>query len=224
MKLPAPARDKSVRADAAEPNKRLQEGVSWIPLFQRGVSPHEKHAAQCRWSAGFLPQGVLDGVGTEAGAGQRDPQLQLPLWLAQCGDPRAREWCPGGDGDAVSIPCCRLGAVAAPLQPLVALWSRGGGCILCPPQAVLQAKAQQGVIPTHQGQQLCLNLSSRAGQEPEPPLPCVASPQASKPEPALLDTNMLEQSWILAGQCLGHPWAAGGRRVGSALLRASFRG
>ncbi|XP_031443926.1 tetratricopeptide repeat protein 31 isoform X3 [Phasianus colchicus] len=34
---------------------------------------------------------------------------------------------------------------------------------------------------------------------PEPPLPCMAAPQAPKPEPAPLDTNMLEQSLILAG-------------------------
>uniref|UniRef100_A0A8C9F143 Tetratricopeptide repeat domain 31 n=1 Tax=Pavo cristatus TaxID=9049 RepID=A0A8C9F143_PAVCR len=34
---------------------------------------------------------------------------------------------------------------------------------------------------------------------PDPPLPCVAAPQASKPEPAPQDRNMLEQSLILAG-------------------------
>ncbi|XP_072190370.1 tetratricopeptide repeat protein 31 [Excalfactoria chinensis] len=34
---------------------------------------------------------------------------------------------------------------------------------------------------------------------PDPPLPCVAAPQASKSEPAALDTNMLEQSMTLAG-------------------------
>ncbi|XP_042690625.1 tetratricopeptide repeat protein 31-like isoform X1 [Centrocercus urophasianus] len=44
---------------------------------------------------------------------------------------------------------------------------------------------------------------------PEPPLPRTAAPQAPKPEPALLDTNMLEQSLILAG--CGYQAAVQGR-------------
>uniref|UniRef100_A0A803Y7G3 Tetratricopeptide repeat domain 31 n=1 Tax=Meleagris gallopavo TaxID=9103 RepID=A0A803Y7G3_MELGA len=44
---------------------------------------------------------------------------------------------------------------------------------------------------------------------PEPPLHCVAAPQAPEPEPAPLDTNMLEQSLILAG--CGYQAAVQGR-------------
>ncbi|XP_048797686.1 tetratricopeptide repeat protein 31 isoform X3 [Lagopus muta] len=44
---------------------------------------------------------------------------------------------------------------------------------------------------------------------PEPPLPRTAAPQAPKPEAALLDTNMLEQSLILAG--CGYQAAVQGR-------------
>ncbi|XP_021238233.1 tetratricopeptide repeat protein 31 isoform X2 [Numida meleagris] len=48
-----------------------------------------------------------------------------------------------------------------------------------------------------------------APQAPEPPLPCMAAPQAPEPEPAPLDTNMLEQSLILAG--CGYQAAVQGR-------------
>lgn len=56
-------------------------------------------------------------------------------------------------------------------------------------------------------------------QAPEPPLPCLAAPQA--PEPVPLDTSVVEQSLMLAGQCLGPPRTARARgwaRGSSALL------
>ncbi|XP_015705705.1 tetratricopeptide repeat protein 31 isoform X9 [Coturnix japonica] len=100
VKLPPPAREKSVRADAAEPRKRLQEGEPDPPL-SCVVAPLEP-----------------------------DPPLSC---------------------------------VVAPLEPEPPL-----SCVVAP-------------------------------LEPDPPLPCVVAPQASKPEPATLDSNMLEQSMILAG-------------------------
>lgn len=128
--------------------------------------------------------------------------------------------------------CCRLGAVAAPPQPLPALWSWlccAGGGVGAPhplPSPTSWGAAGTGSSPGPSASAPVL------GQEPSPPLPCLAAPQAPEPplpclaapqvpEPVPLDTSVVEQSLMLAGQCLGPPRTARARgwaRGSSALL------